>query len=434
MQANQLSDHQLVENGMKALCAKAGYSDPAALVQRDLQTLADGIETKTGVLISLSTMKRLQNGQFSRLPQISTLNAIAQYLDYPNWQAFCAIQKPAPQKPVQEPATQKPATQEPTPQKPPKEKRRIIIPLSLLLLATLALLAVRLIHNAPANFDKAQFSATKVTGNDIPNSVVFHYNIDDVNADSFFIQQSWDKSRRVRIYKKKYTLTDIYYEPGYHIAKLFAGDKIIKTIPVSIPTDRWFFSAREQFFKGKIAYINQAKASGLTTQDLIANNIDPKRYNAYMQLYFPSEIKYSSDDFTLHCRIKVNDVNNANCPLLMTEIYCQRYFMYFQTTPKGCTSELTAQFGDTIFNGKTQDLSALGSNIDTWQNLDLTVKNHQATISFNGIKAFSTPYNASCGLITGLGFIANGLCAVDSVCLRTGDGHIIFPTFKPTNN
>ncbi|MEI9809516.1 MAG: hypothetical protein WDO16_17520 [Bacteroidota bacterium] len=44
-------------------------------------------------------------------------------------------------------------------------------------------------------------------------------------ADSFFIQQSWDKNRRVKIDKHSHTLTDIYYEPGYHIAKLIATTK-----------------------------------------------------------------------------------------------------------------------------------------------------------------------------------------------------------------
>ncbi len=98
----------------------------------------------------------------------------------------------------------------------------------------------------PMDLKKAQFSMNKTTRNDLPNTVVFNYNIDDVNADSFFIQQSWDKDRRVRIDKKNHTLTDIYYEPGYHVAKLIANDSVIRTIDVSIPTDKWFYYARER--------------------------------------------------------------------------------------------------------------------------------------------------------------------------------------------
>ena len=415
MQPNQPNEHQLVKNCMAALCEKAGFPDPAVMVQRDLQSLSDSIETKTGVLISLSTIKRLLNGQFSRLPQIATLNALAQFLDYPNWQSFRIAQQP---------------TVKPAPTKRPPARLKLILPIiALIILGVFALTLVR--KPSLANLDKAQFSATKVTGNDLPNSVVFHYNIDDVIADSFFIQQSWDKSRRVRIYKKNYTLTDIYYEPGYHLAKLFANNKIIKTIDVSIPTDGWRFYAREQNFAGKIAYIltqNPIKDGvlRLTPKDLADNNIDSRNYNAYMQVYFPSHIEYSSDDFTLHCRVRVNNINNAGCPFLVTEVNCQRYFMYFLNAPKGCTSELFAQFGDSALNGKTHDLSAFGADITTWRQLDLTVRNHEAAVSIDGVKAYSTPFHVSCGDITGLSFISNGLCSIDSLSLQAGDGRIIY--------
>ena len=386
---------------MVMLCQKAGFPDTSALVQRDLQALTDAIEARTGVLISLSTIKRLLNSQFSRLPQIATLNALAEYLGFPNWQAFRIAQKPA---------------------STARARRRIpkmAIAITLLLFTTLALLAVKLARHPLTNLDKAQFSATKVTGNDIPNSVVFHFNVDTVVADSFFIQQSWDRSRRVRIFKKNYTLTDIYYEPGYHTAKLYANDKIIKTIPVSIPTNGWVFYAREELFKGRIAYISPSSP-------------DITKYNAFIWVDFPTEIQYTSDDFTLNCKIKVNNINNANCPFLMTEIFCQHNFMYFQNRLKGCSSETFAQFGDNFLDGKTHDLSALGTDITTWQRLALAVKDHKATVSINGHPVYSATYKGSNGLITGLGFIANGLCTVDSVDLRTGDGNPIITSHPPS--
>ncbi len=46
------------------------------------------------------------------------------------------------------------------------------------------------------------------------------------------------------------TLTDIYYEPGYHNAKLIVNDQIIKTIGISIPTDHWFFYSKESLTRG----------------------------------------------------------------------------------------------------------------------------------------------------------------------------------------
>jgi hypothetical protein len=254
--------------------------------------------------------------------------------------------------------------------------------------------------------------------------------VDSVEADSFFIQQSWDLSRRVRVYKHNYTLTDVYYEPGYHTAKLIADDKIIKTIPVSIPTDRWLYFSRENKFGSVPQYITPAKPGAgivnLTPEDLQKSQIDIRRSNNYIAVYCPSNITYTSDNFTMKCRVRVMPVNNESCPLLMCEVFCQRYFMYFKSTSKGCTGELTAQFAENELNGRSTDLSGLGANLHEWQDMEFTVRGKKVTISINGKIAFTSAYSRSAGLITGLGLISNGLCEVQSIDLRTADGETIY--------
>jgi hypothetical protein len=421
MPSNSLSDHEWVKICMAELCERAGFPDTGKLVQRDLNFLSEWIESKTGVLISLSTIKRLLNGQFSRLPQIATLDALAQSIGYENWQHFKGDN-----------SRKMTVIEETGPVRVKFAPARTLLIAGLLLLAALGLLAViRIRKPGGLNAGTAQFSVVKVTRNDLPNTVIFRYNIDDINADSFFIQQSWDRNRRVRIYKKNYTLTDIYYEPGYHTAKLIANDQIIRTFPVSIPTDRWLFYAKEKAPRSQPHYILPAKNSidgsmQLTVDDLVNSKIDPQKDNAYLQVYFPSAIAYSSDNFTLTCRIKVNQCRNTSCPFLMTEVFCQQYFMYFQNTLKGCTGTLDAQFGDNVLRGQTHDLSTLGTDVRTWQNLEMEVKNKKVSIRINNVEVFSTAYEKSCGLITGLGFISNGLCAVDFVQLKTADGKDIY--------
>jgi hypothetical protein len=422
MQANPVSDHQLVAICMTAVCRKAGFPDPTRLVQRDLQFLSEAVESGTGVLISVSTMKRLLNGQFSRLPQIATLDALARFLDYPNWQQFTIDRRPVEAK------------TDTVPERPGAliTPTRMGLAIGLLLLATLALIAVITVRKpGPSNLRSVQFSAVKATSNELPNTVVFHYNVDSIAADSFFIQQSWDSSRRVRIYPKSYTLTDIYYEPGYHNAKLIANDRILKVVPVSIPTDRWFFYAKERFSGSLPRYIHPADpvkdgALQLTPDDLTASGIDTQKQNIYFEVYFPSRIDAATSDFTLQFRVRMKEVGNVSCPFIMSEVFCQRYFMFFKTSRRGCTSELNAQFGETHLSGKTRDLTPLGTDITQWQRVALTVRNGAVRIRINDVEALATPYQGACGSITGLGFISSGLCAIDSVDLRTGDGKIVY--------
>jgi hypothetical protein len=427
-QAKEPDEHRLVNICMTELCKKTGFSDLNNLVQRDLVFLCDRIESQTGVIISLSTIKRLMNGQFSRLPQIATLNAIAATAGYQNWQQFKISKK------LGSDQNGKENIEKPLPAVPKGVKtfnaRMLFWAVPILLITVYLGVRMTAGNTGLAGIEKSRFSARKVTGNDVPNTVVFRYNVDSVTADSFFIQQSWDRNRRIRVFKHNYTLTDIYYEPGYHTAKLIANDKIIRTVDVSIPTDRWVFYAKEGVVKGLPKYITadgvKERSLKLTKDDLAKSKIDIQKENVFVNVYFPSQIESSSDNFVLSFRIKVDELKNEPCPFLMTEVFCQRNFMYFASTLKGCTSELRSQFGENDLNGKTNDLSALGSDVRTWQNVELSVKNKNATISINGVKVFSAAYHDSCGLITGIGFISNGLCEVDSLNMKTIEGKEIY--------
>lgn len=441
MPAERLIDRAHVRACLTALCRDAGFADPDALVQRDLLFLCDRIEDRTGTIISLSTLKRLLAGQFARLPQVATLDALAQTIGFAHWQAYRAAIPPSDACPAPFVA----AASDPAAitGRQTLSWRWLALGAALCLLAVVSLALVRTHRHVLAGAATAAFSATKVTGNDLPNTVVFHYNIDGVTADSFFIQQSWDRNRRVRIQKGVHTLTDLYLEPGYHVAKLIANDQIIKTVDVSIPTDRWVYYAQPRF-GGDPAYITPAAARtlagappetatppapgtpsaltggvlALTRSDLAASGIDPTREHLYVMANFPSTRTLNSDSFTLRFRARVADAMGNLCPFLMGEVFCQRNFMFFSSTPPGCSSTSEVQFGDNFMGGKTHDLSPLGADVRSWQDFELAVKQRAVSIAINGKPVMTTTYTQPCGQITGLGFISNGLCEVDSIALR----------------
>jgi hypothetical protein len=419
-----MSDQDLVRSCIKEICRKNGFDDPVSMTQRDFELISGEIEEKTGILLSVSTIKRLLNADFSRIPQTTTLNAIAAYLGFKTWQEYKIS--------MQAISTV-------------NEEKKIVTPLrgynlrvnwnwiglAVIVFAIIIFFGFIKRSSRPVlNYDKAQFSAVKTTNNDIPNTVVFKYNLDKVNADSFFIQQSWDKRRRVKIDKNQHVFTDIYYEPGYHVAKLIANDSIIKTVDVSIPTDKWIYYAKERSGDNLPKYITvgekQDKHLQISKEDAVNSLVNIEKENQYIMAYFPSKFESSSDNFILKCRVKVNEIRNNVCPSLMCEIFCQKNFMYFKSMPKGCSNEISVQFGDNALNGSTADLSGLAMDVKNWQNIEFIVKNRKAVIKINNIESFSADYKISAGLITGLGFISNGLCEVEFVELKDPDGKIIY--------
>lgn len=432
-----MSEQELVKTCLAEILKVNGYLDLHLLAQRDFEFISNEIESKTGTIISVSTLKRLLRGDFARIPQTATLNAISNYLGYKNWQDF-KLSKQSSGKIPSYHSTDNGDDLNQTIK--PKKKSRLITSSFVITGVLFMTIVISLsLKNKNGNYHKAQFSARKTTANQIPNTVIFEYNIDDVDADSFFIQQSWDRNRRVQVFKNTYTLTDVYYEPGYHKAKLIADDSIIKTVDVSIPTDQWFFYAKENKPKSIPAYINADpdffKGSlSIKEDELIRSHINTKDVMDYIYVYFPSKIEFSSDDFVLTARLRMNEVRNNFCPSIMTEVFCQDNFMYVTTTPPGCSGESAVQFCDAVFSGRKNDLSGLSIEVREWFTIELIVNNRQVTLSLNDKKIFSTAYQNSAGLITGLGFISNGLCEIDYVSLKGNDGTVVYENaFDPLN-
>lgn len=413
-----MTDRELIESAAQALAARQGFADWKDMRQRDLEYLCECIEERSGILISLSTIRRILNGQYNRLPQVATLNAMAVYLGYTDWQSF----KAAKQQQVIPPT--------PIPGKRARRSRPFIgIGIALFLLI-LTLSLKHFVPFSPKGNSLASFSFRKTTENLIPNTVVFTYDIDQLDGDSFFIQQSWDRNRRVRIYKNSHTLTDIYYEPGYHRAKLYANNRIVKTVDVSIPTGKWFFYSKESLTRGLPSYIHTDTPlrNGILTLDkqmLIANKIDPEQPQVYLYTFFPTAIAADADNFRLTARIKMTEVRNTACPFIMPEVFCQQGFMFCTFTMPGCTGSIGAQFGDKEINGTRNDLSPLAIDVHQWHFLEMLVRQKKVTISIDGKAVMKQEYTASAGLITGLGFHSNGLSQVDSIQLTGLDGKIV---------
>ena len=428
------NEHGLVRDCLTEIFRLNGYDDVSRLTQRDYEHISNAIEAKTTILISVSTLKRLLHGEFTRIPQTATLNAITTYLGFKSWQDFkLSLRTKAVSHVVKEVPIQTTVVDQAKKISPFNRIKQIT---AISVGAVSVIIAVLFIRyapgNAPGNYDKATFSAEKTTSNEIPNTVVFHYNIDDVKADSFFIQQSWDVNRRVRIYKNKYTLTDIYYEPGYHLAKLIANDSIIKTVDVSIPSNGWFFFAIEPKPKSNPEYIKATLplvkngVMALDETDLLANQIDKSKEKKYVYTLFPADLHVKSDNYSFKARVKMHEVRNNFCPTLMVEVWTQRYFNFFQSTTKGCVSEAMAEFGENFMSGKSNDLSTLGYDLTEWVDVEWIVKNRHVTLSFNGIVVLETSYKQDVGYLTGIAFISNGLPEIDFVELKGLDGSVVY--------
>lgn len=437
-----MNEHDLVKKCLTEILRLNGYDETSKLSLRDFEHISNAVEAKTSILISVSTLKRLLHGDFSKIPQTATLNAISSYLGFKNWQDYklslrpkkvVPIIKEVPVHTVREVPVHTPPVVQAKRESPFNRLKQITAISMGAVSVIIAILFIRYAPaNSPGNYDKATFSAEKTTSDEIPNTVVFHYNIDDVKADSFFIQQSWDVRRRVRIYKKNYTLTDIYYEPGFHLAKLMANDSIIKTFDVNIPTKGWFLFTKSdlsqkipQYIKPTLPIVKNGSML-IDKADLLANDIDASSEKLYIYSIFPPNVKVSSDNYRLKARVRVHEVRNNLCPTLMIEATTQQYFNFVQFTTMGCASESMTEFGENFISGKNADLTALCYDLNQWADVEIRVEKRTTTVSLNGKTVYTVPYKKSAGLLTGITIISNGLTEIDDVELKGLDGTVVY--------
>ncbi|MBO9199420.1 MULTISPECIES: hypothetical protein [Niastella] len=420
-----MNERDLVKDVILEVFNKSGYSDTVQMTQRDFDYISSEIEKKSGIVISGTTIKRLSFGDFSRLPQVATLNAIANYFDYKTWQDFKTSRSKItkPEKEISSSIIRK---------REFRFLKRKLVYISASILVIIVIFGFFLFKSSPgiSNVENAKFFCQRSTRNEVPNTVIFNYDIDHVHADSFFIQQSWDKNRRKRIYKNTHTITDIYYEPGYHIAKLIANDSIIKTIDVHIPTDRWFFYAIDNIANYIPEYIKTDKylnngILGLSAQQVKENNIDITKDKLYHYTYFPSEMTVKSNNFRLKTKIRMNEVTNSLCPYITIELFCQGYFILMKTTNKGCANKASLLLGKEI-KGNEADLTALTFDVSKWTDVEIASTNNIVSIYINNKKVFFAPSFDRIKYISGFAFISNGLCEMDKVELTGLDGKIVY--------
>ena len=159
------SEQRFIDLCKKQVAQKFSFGNGQGYTQRDLEILSIYIEEKTGVIISLSTLKRLWKDNYKQSPQIATLNALAIILEYKDWQTF------------------KPANQ--VGSSPILLNAKWLVPVVVVAIIIVGVLVVgssrespkterkKNIHEQPKITGPVYFNAQKTVAAGIPNTVIF---------------------------------------------------------------------------------------------------------------------------------------------------------------------------------------------------------------------------------------------------------------------
>ena len=411
----------LIKNIIFQISEVLQLNTPDQWQQRDFENVSIQLEEKTGINLSVSTLKRLCKNQFQNIPQKNTLNALAQFLGYKDWYDYKVSNTVNDEKTTEKPFVKRNLK---------LNKKLIYIPISAL--AVLAVLLLIKITKPAQSYTEVKFSSRKNVSTGVPNTVVFNYDISMYDFDSAFIQQSWDIRRRAKIAKNEMHSTSIYYYPGYHRAKLLINDHLVKEIPVYITTDGWLKLIQNPDNDLIPVYVNEnCESNGemyMPPEIVASHNIDLSEHNYSTCFYYVNEdFSSDSDNFRLKTRIKNNiDDGALVCQVCEISVFCENARHFIQVCDPGCIASLLLKFGDRYISGSNNDLSAFGCDMNLWNDVELKIENKLVTVLLNGNEVYKTSYENSNGAIKGISYSFAGSGAIDYVQLFNKEEQLVY--------
>jgi hypothetical protein len=357
---------------------KLGWGDSVHWQKKDFELLSEKIFDHTNILLSASTLKRVWGKtNYAGRPSISTLNALAIFAGFENWRAFAASARANP-----------PVTVQSTEQRPVYRNRLWMLAVLIIVTATGFVLFRKPLKKL--RFQKLAFSNEPVTRG-LPNTVVFHYDASGSNADSVFIQQSWDRRRRFKVDKQLHEYTSTYYIPGYYKAKLILDDSVVREQDVYIESQGWMTMVENGvvpvYLPQKNAYGNEAKA--ITEADLIAKKIDPATVPVTSISKVDKTINVSGNRFSMKLALQNTCGQPAGvCRMAAITLMGTDGMINMPVCAKGCTGEIVLYLNRQKIDGRTRNLSGFGVDFSREAVMDCQVAAGRISIQVNNQPAY----------------------------------------------
>ena len=379
-QLETLGKNTELEACLQEIEEKLNWGKSSKWTSYDFEKLSANIQEATGMALSANTLKRVWGRlPYDSKPSTSTLNILAQYLEFADWRDFVIRN----------------GKKKNSGNFVGLKKKYLIAPLVLLFLpAIYILLGKSSMHDKP--LDPSDFSfASRLVTEGIPNSVVFRYSTPTYisQIDKLEIQQSWDESKRHSISSKDSIATSIYYAPGYFISKLVVNDSVVKEHDLLIPSSGWL-----GILEGPESPIYLAEDEIIVDNKIeISNNVLNTKLPEGNSEQTPSRLYYIKDfqdlyldDFTIDMVVKgIRNSSQKICKVSTITLYCQGQVIIIPLAPKGCVSELNLMILDQSFSGKTNDLSNFGVKMEEDISISLTSVDGKLEIYINDLLAYS---------------------------------------------
>jgi len=406
---------QQLENLLKQIELKLDRGESSTWQGRDFENLNERILKETGISLSESTLRRLWGKvEYHHMPSTTTLDTLAKFAGYQDWRHY------------QKSSAQKESTGE-TSVSAPASRRHFPAKVVWSVAACVVIGSLSLfVMNRDVRVDAIDYSfSSEPVTRDIPNSVIFKYDVTASPTDSVFIQQSWDERTRVRVEKARHTYTSVYYEPGFYQAKLLVGRNVVKEHPLMVGTNGWLGMIDN---KPVPVYLPREEYQGsdrlqVTQEDIATKNITMQPTPCVVKYYNIGNFKpVPVSEFSFASKVR-NDYSSGSsaCQISYIILVTDGAPIMIPLSARGCVSEIFLRGVDTVIMGKQEDLSGFGVDFSNWVDVACKSAGGQIKYTVNGKEVYSLPLPAKPVHIVGLGYYFMGTGSVKEIRLSESD-------------
>lgn len=392
-----------IELCKKQLAQKLNWPIDKPLKQRDFEYLGNEIFRQTKIELSTATLRRIWSNNYKSLPQVHTLNAMAQYLGYIDWQdlktkeSIALLIKPE--------------------HKRSNRKAPFVISL-IVVLATLATIIISQTGSSP--LPTVSLAISQPQSGTVPATVGFNYDISQAR-EPISIELSWNPFERTVLNPADSFYTGVYYYPDYHRTKLLRGEEILTTIPVYVTTQNWHALVMKKGNDIHPVYIDKRDflkdgqmGFDMTTLSPYLLN-QPELIQSVFTYSNTNLEQFQADNMTLRTRVKhYAHKSDPACVHFIILLKAEHGSIYIPIMQKGCYGNYSLGFSEKVISGKTNDLSALTSDLDEYLDIQMQVKGNVVTVLIGDNTPFEFTYKQALGTLKVAKVMINGLGSVDS--------------------
>ncbi|MEZ5069905.1 MAG: hypothetical protein R2751_02785 [Bacteroidales bacterium] len=399
-----MSSTHLLDKCLKGIEQRLDWVDSGLWQQKHFESLSALIFEKTKVSLSPLTLKRLWGKTtYESKPSATTLDTLAQFLDYKDWIDFQSRQK----------------RKGPFVRMDSKLVRRSIA-FGVLLLCLVGLVGVSMkviSRTKRKDFSDVSFSVQKLSSG-LPNTVYFKYNVKNTNADSVVIEQSWDPRFHHLVDKAKTDFSCIYFYPGYYKAKLVLDDVVVSQQDLYIASNGWLgiiekesipeYLPGKEIFDGSVLAINE--------NQLVEAGFDLKNVIPQTSIHLVEEFDgLEGTDFELEASFRHTlPEGEAICQNAALMITCAEDYFYLPFSMKGCVNELSMHLPGKTLHATDTDLRTLGIGPSETIHLSLKVSQGILDLVVNSNPGIRESFVENPGKIVGIKFVFHGPGEVDA--------------------